>query len=501
MTTVRAPASTGSLRPPSLSPVPVRAVLPIMLGLAVVLAAFSGRYGYHRDELYFRVAGEHLAWGYIDQPSLTPVLARWGTAVFGDSLVGLRVVAVLMAVAAVGVLVLIARELGGGGPAQVLTAGCGAGSGIVLALGHMLSTATGDLLLWLVFSLLTLRLLRTGDPRWLVPLGAVLGVGLLNKDLIALLAVALLAAVAAVGPRAVLRSRWLAVGIVLALALVAPNLWWQAGHGWPQLAVAQGLAAEDGGENRALFVPLQLVLISPLFVPVWVVGIVRLWRAPELRWARGFVVAYVAMAACVLALGGKSYYVLPLLLVFLAAGAEPAVQRVPRRALAALVVGGAAVNVVVTLPVLPPSALGPVIAVNAEQGEQLGWPSLTATVARAWASIPPDQRGAAVLFTANYGEAGALDRYGPDYGLPPAYSGHMSYADWGPPPDARSGPVVVVAAEQNRAANRYFVGCELFAAIDNGYGWGNDEQGTWVRVCSGTTRPWSQLWPLLRHTG
>ena len=91
--------------------------------------------------------------------------------------------------------------------------------------------------------------------------------------------------------------------------------------------------------------------------------------------------------------------------------------------------------VVVTLPVLPVSALTPVLAVNKEQGEQVGWRELTASVARAWAQAGP----AAVIFTRNYGQAGAVERFGPELGLPQPYSGHMSYAEWGPPPDSARG--------------------------------------------------------------
>lgn len=141
-----------------------------------------------------------------------------------------------------------------------------------------------------------MRLLRTGDPRWFLSLGLVVGVGLLNKYLIALLAAGLLVAVAIVGPRVVLRSPWLVDGVLLALLVAAPNLWWQVRNGWPQLEVASGLAAEDGGENRAPFVSLQLVYLSPLFVPICAAGIVRLWRSPDLRWARSVVVAYVGLA-------------------------------------------------------------------------------------------------------------------------------------------------------------------------------------------------------------
>lgn len=485
-----------------LHPVPRRTVVLVVAAQVLLLTALSGRYGYHRDELYFRVAAEHLAWGYVDQPPLTPLLAAVGTGVFGDSLVGLRVIATLISAATVLLVVLIARELGGSGRAQMLAAGCAASSAMVLALGHMLATATVDFCLWLLLSWLALRLLRSGDPRWFLPIGVVIGIGVLNKYLILLLAGGLLVSLLLVGPRTVLRSPWLVVGALVAAAIAAPNIAWQAANGWPQLHVAAGIAADQGAENRALFVPLQVVYLSPLFIPVWVAGIVRLLRDPESRWARSMVVTYGLLVVAVVAAGGKAYYVLPLLLVLTAAGTEPVVRAIPStRTLVAAVGVAAAVSVAVTLPVLPPSTLGPVNAMNAEQGEQVGWPELAETVAESWALIPAEQRADAVIFTINYGQAGALERYGPEWGLPTPYSGHMAYSDWAVPPDDATGPVLVVADRESRTAETYFTDCEIVAMNDNGHGLANDERDTVVRLCRGTVAPWSTLWPQLRRLG
>ncbi|MFS8199700.1 ArnT family glycosyltransferase [Streptomyces sp. CWNU-52B] len=488
----------GELPPFALGPVAGLAAL-----LAVALTSLSGRYGYHRDELYFLAAGDHLAWGYVDQPPLTPLLSRAATEVFGDSTVGLRVLATLTLVAAVLVVALVARELGGDRRTQLLAAGLAAVSAQPLAVGHMVSTAGFDLLVWLVICWLVLRLLRTGDGRWWLLIGLCAGVGLLNKYLLALLVVALLAAVLAVGPRQVLRSPWLPAGVAAALLVAAPDLWWQADHDWPQLTVARGIGEDDGAENRILFVPQQLIYLSPLFVPVWIAGWRRLWRDPALRWARSAAVAYPLSCVLVLALGGKGYYVVPLLLVLLVAGCEPAVgwtRRHGRTWPVAAVAVTVAINAAVTLPVLPQSALTVPMALNKEQGEQVGWPALADATARGWATIAARERARAVVFTQNYGEAGALDHYGPARGLPRPYSGHMSYADWGPPPDTADGPVLVVRQEEDAGGvERYFTDCRQVARVDNGHGVENEEQGAAVLLCSGTIRPWSSLWPSLRH--
>jgi 4-amino-4-deoxy-L-arabinose transferase-like glycosyltransferase len=500
--TVSADPGTGRPAGPleSFAVAPVAAVLAV---LAAVLTALSGRYGYHRDELYFVVAGDHPAWGYIDQPPLTPLLARASTAVFGDTLVGLRVVATLSAVLSVLVVVLIARELGGGRRVQVVAAAAGAGSSIVLATGHMVSTATFDLLAWLAVSWLVLRLLRTGDGRWYLAIGAVAGLGVLNKYLVLLLLGGLLVALAVVGPRKALASWWLVAGAVVAVLVMAPNLWWQAAHGWPQLSVAAGISDREGVENRVLFVPLQFVYLSPVLAPIWVAGLLRLWRDPGVRFARAFGLAYPLLGVIVLAFGGKAYYVIALLLVALAAGVEPALRWAStdgrRTLLRAVVVVSALVNIVATLPVLPPAALGPVNAMDKEQGEQVGWPTLVDTVAGVWRQIPAGERDRAVIFVQNYGEAGAIARYGPGRGLPDAYSGHMSYADWGAPPDTADGPVVLVQYPSNRTIGKFFADCRPMATVDNGFGLDNDEEGTVVQLCARPADDWSAMWSRLRH--
>ncbi|GAB3460132.1 glycosyltransferase family 39 protein [Actinophytocola sediminis] len=485
---------------PVKTPFAAGAVAVVAAVQVVVLAMFSGRYGFHRDELYFMAAGKRPDWGYVDQPPITPVLARLSTAVFGDSPTGLRVASMLIGAATVFVLALVARELGGGRGAQVIAAVVAAGSSLTLVIAHMLATNTLDTLLWTLIGLFALRLFRTGDPRWWLAIGAVAGIGLANKWLVMLLLFALGVAVLAVGPRAVLRTWWLAAGVALAVAIAAPTLVWQAGNDFPLLTVATGISADDGAENRIMFVPLQLVYLSPVLVPVWLAGIVRLWRAPELRWARSLAVAYPLLCVVLLVIGGKPYYPIPLLLLLAAAGAEPTLRwlrghRVLGYGLATV---GLVINLVVSLPVVPPSALGPVLAMNAEQGEQVGWPEFTETVAGAWRQLPEPDRARAVIFASNYGQAGAIERYGQELGLPQPFSGHMSYWDWGPPADRMTGPVLLVGDFAD-GARLPFTGCEPVVEHDNGVHLDNDEQGTDVVRCASTVAPWSEIWPGLRR--
>jgi 4-amino-4-deoxy-L-arabinose transferase-like glycosyltransferase len=476
--------------------VPPFAAVPVLAAagiVAVVLTALSGRYGYHRDELYFMVAGQKLAWGYVDQPPLTPLFARVSTELFGNTPMGLRVVSTLASAITVVVVALIAREFGSERSGQVLAAVCAAVSGFVLGVGHLVSTATFDLLAWMLIALFAVKLLRTGDGRWWLALGLTAGIALENKYLVVLPIGALLLALLIVGPRGVLRSWWLLAGVAVAGLVALPNVLWQFQHDWPQLTVAGGISEDDGTENRIMFVPLQMLQLSPFLVPIWIAGFRRLWR---MRWARSVALAYPLLCVVVLAVGGKPYYALPLLLVLVAAGCERALEW--RRSV--LTVGlalTAITSAIFTLPVLPASAVDFVIPVNQEQGEQIGWPSLAASVADAWKRIPADERARATIFTGNYGEAGALHRYGPALGQPPAYSGHMSFADWGPPPDTSTGPVLLVEIERSPTLEAHFKECEQVGTIDNIVS--NDEDGTALVLCDSPAEPWSTLWPKLRR--
>ena len=480
-------------------PVPAFAARPVVSVAVVtglVLTALSGRYGYHRDELYFMVAGRRLDWGYVDQPPLTPFLARISTAVFGDTVMGLRVLSTVSSVLAIIVVALIAREFGSDRRGQVVAAICAAVSGFLLGVGHMVSTATYDLLAWMLIALFAIKLLRTGDGRWWLALGLTAGIALENKYLVVLPIGALLVSLLIVGPRSAFRTWWLPAGVIVAGLVALPNVIWQFQHGWPQLTVAGGISEDDGTENRITFIPLQLLMLSPFLVPVWVAGFLRVWR---IRWARSVALAYPLLCVVVLAVGGKAYYALPLLLVFVAAGAEPTLRWFDRHRVLAVAgsVLTSATSALVALPVLPASAVDFVIPVNKEQGEQIGWPELAASVATAWERIPPAQRSSATIFAGNYGEAGALIRYGPDHGLPPAYSGHMSFADWDRPPDTNTGPVVLVEIERTPIFESHFRNCSRVGTVDNIVS--NDEGGAPIMLCDGPAEPWSTLWPKLRR--
>jgi 4-amino-4-deoxy-L-arabinose transferase-like glycosyltransferase len=477
-------------------------LLAVAGAVAALLIATSWRYGFHRDELYFLVAGQHPDWGYPDQPPLTPVLA-WMMDKLGGSITVVRLPSALAAGATVLLAGMTAREMGGGHRAQLIAAACTGVSATTLVTGHFVSTTTYDVLFSAALTWLLARAVRTEEDWLLLPAGLALGLGLLNKPLIGVLAAALLVGIALVGPRRLLRSGWLWAGAAVVVVCGAPYLVWQGLNGWPQLHVAGSIAGGDAQGGRIGFIPFQLLLVSPVLAPVWVAGLVRLLRPGPGRPFRFLGLGYLLLAAVYLLAGGKAYYLAGMYPALLAAGAiatDGWLRAVPgrKRLLAAALGLSLVVGAVIGLAVLPARALGPVLAVNPDAGEQVAWPRYVDQIAAVWNRLPGSQRATGVLLTQNYGEAGAIDRYGPARGLPPAYSGHNGFAYWAQP-FGQAGPVVVVGYADDSVRGRLFGACQQQATLDNGLGLDTQEQGVPVWVCGQPPRPWAETWQDVRH--
>jgi 4-amino-4-deoxy-L-arabinose transferase-like glycosyltransferase len=479
---------------------------------AVVLAllmALAARYGWHRDELYFLQCARHLAASYVDQPVLTPLIARLSLALFGRSLVGLRLFPALAAAGTVVVGGLLARELGGRRTAQLLAAVGSATAGVVLAADHLHGPTAFDLLAWAAFALFVIRLGRTGDPRWWVPAGAVAGLGLANKHSVGFFVAAVLLGMALFGERRLFRSRWFLAGAAIVVVCTLPDIIWQAGHQWATIDMTRRLNQKYGGLGGfAVFLPQQLVMVSPAMIGVWIAGFFALWRAQgPVR--RSLAFAYVLLFVFFGLTGGKhAYYVAALYLVLLAAGAVVLEERAGALARhRTLLVWTAVLTLVglpIELPVLPSSAIGWTAAVNPVLAETVGWPDLLRTVSGVWHSLPADERAHAVIFTADYGEAGAINELGGKYGLPTAVSGQNNFWWWGPG-NPRATTVVAVAPGPKDTHNydaylrQFFGDVATVARIDNREHVDNEERGGHVYVCHRPVQPWGQLWSRLQH--
>jgi 4-amino-4-deoxy-L-arabinose transferase-like glycosyltransferase len=472
-----------------------------------VLVAFAPRYGYHRDELYFLEAGRHLAWGYPDQPPFVPLLARLMNDLAPGSVTVLRLPSAIAAAAMVPLCAALTRQFGGERGAQLLAAGSIAVSLLLLGAGHTLSPTTLDLLAWVLILLLVVAILRNGDERLWLAVGLLAGAGLLDDDLVAFLVAGLLGGIAIAGPRHTFRSGWLWAGGIVAAAIWMPYLVWQARHGWPELTVSRGIANGASGSStpRWLLLPEQLVIVSLFLAPVWVAGLVRLFRAPELRFARAIGWAYVLLAVVFLIAGGKVYYLAGIYPVLLAAGAEPTLRwrRRGRRRVRliglALALGLSALSsVAIALPVAPLHNLHKT-SFEYDIGETVAWPTYVREIATAWHRLPTSVRAHAAILTSNYGEAGAVDRYGPQLGLPITYSGHMGFWYWGPPP-ANATSVLGVGFDPGYL-QRFFDTVRLVSRLNNHLQVNNDEQHGPLWFASGLRERWPQIWPKFKDLG
>jgi hypothetical protein len=287
----------------------------------------------------------------------------------------------------------------------------------------------------------------------------------------------------------------------------APNLWWQAHHGWTLVSFSRAIARDQGADNRAQLVPFQLLVLGPPVAPVLVAGIWGLCRRPAWRPLRFVPVGYAILLVLLGVSGGKGYYAAGLVLPFAASGAIATVEWMDRRRralrhvlVAAVVVVNATVGAIITLPVLPQRLVGGAITdLNHDAAETIGWPAFADQVATAMTTLPAADRSTVVILTANYGEAGAIDRYGPARGIGPAYSGHNSYTTFRVPPDTH-GPVVAIGFD-DLTHDAALGECTTIATIHTPDGIDNDENSTRVLRCTGPTQPWSTLWPTLAHEG
>lgn len=484
-------------------------VLLVALLLVAVLMATSPWYGFDRDELYFLDCARHLQASYVDQPVLTPLLSRISLSLFGVSLPGLRAWPAVSGGLTVLVGGLTARELGGGRRAQLLSAIGTATMPALLAADHIMGPTAFDLLAWSALYLFVLRVERRRDPRWWLPAGAALGLGLANKHSVGFFAVALLLGLLASGGRHLVASRYVALGALLAAACTVPDLYWQAGHGWATVAMTRSLNAENGGLSVVpTFLVGQLLMTAFALIPVWLAGLRFAWRSPRAV-ERGLVVAYgLLLVFFAVTTGSKIYYLAGAYVPLLATGAVALdgwlASARHRRTLGVALALSVACALPIVLPVLPARDVAWTYALNQEPGESIGWPELVHTVRGAWDGLPAQLRRHALLLTSDYGEAGAVNELGRSEGLPHAYGDQNSEWWWGPQRAHPRAVVVVAPGPRDVTGFRHYLlglfrHVKVLATLGNVEGLHNQEWGGHVYLCTGLRRIWSTTWRRLRH--
>ncbi|MGH3733934.1 MAG: glycosyltransferase family 39 protein [Acidimicrobiales bacterium] len=487
-----------------------RRALWVAATLFAVLMVLSPFYGFDRDELYFLDCARHLQASYVDQPVLTPLLARISLSLFGVSLPALRLWPALAGASTVVVGALTARELGGGKRAQFLAALGTATMPSLLAIDHLMGPTSLDMLAWAGLALVVLRIGRTGDTRWWLVAGTILGLGLANKHSIGFFALALFFGILLSKGRGLLFNRWLLGGVAIAIMFTIPDLWWQSTHGWATIAMTRQLNAENGGVGKiGTWVAGQLLMTSLVLIPVWVGGLRALWRSGEpvrrsLVWAYGLLFVFFAVTT-----GGKIYYLAGAYVPLLAAGfvaMDASLSARPTR-VSKLIVGVALTTLAalpLVLPVLPAADIGWTYAINQTPGESIGWPELVGAVRTAWYDLPDSQRAHAVIVGADYGEVGAINELGRDDGLPTALGDQNSEWWWGPGSDKTTTVLAVAPGPRDVTDYRaylehYFRSVRVFATLHDHAGIHNQEWGGHIYLCTGLRRSWPATWRQLRH--
>jgi hypothetical protein len=419
--------------------------------------AYNNRYDYFRDEFDYMACGEHPAWGYVDHPPLIPFLVRICRGIFGDSLRSIRLVPALGASLLVLLTAVIARELGGRRFAMVLSAMAVLVAPIYLSDGSLLTTNCLEPLFWMGCAYCAIRAISRSEPRMWLVFGALAGLGLEEKYSIALFGFGVVLGLLLTPERRAFGRPWIWLGGGLALLLFLPNLLWNVAHHWPFLQLTAHIKASgrDVRLGPGRYFVEQMLLTHPVSSPVWITGLAALLFAPRFRPHRFLGVAYLVCFSAFAILGGKNYYLAPIYPVLFAAGAVVIADAAQRRArwaepaiLTVLLLAGLWL-LPITVPVLSVDAFVTYMhhlpfeiprsekshlraALPQHYADQFGWEAIVDEAAIAYGRLEPDERGDCPIFAQDYGQAGAIDFYGPARGLPKSVSGHQSYWLWGP---------------------------------------------------------------------
>jgi hypothetical protein len=482
-----------------------------MCAAKVLLHIFTSvrHYGYFRDELYYLDMGRHLDWGYVDAAPLIAVYAKIAL-LMGGSLWALRILPALAGAGLIALAMLIARELGGGRYAQFLAGLCILLCPAILSVDSLLTMNAFEPLFWMGCIWVIARILRTGDSRLWLWFGVLAGLGLENKHSTLSFGFAVAVALLLTGHRREFARRWIWIAGAIAVAIVLPNIIWQIRHHFPTIEDLANVRRE--GKNVVLgplaFVKEQIIDMHPVLLPVWLSGLV--WFLRDRRWrllGLIFVVFFVLMEVA----HGKNYYVFPIYPMVLAGGAVVIegwlAQRAAwtRAAVAVIIVLAALPAIPLVTSMLPPerllayqNALGfkPAKAeVHHESllpqpvADQFGWPEMVNEVASIYNSLPADERAQTGIWAGNYGEAGAINLFGPKMGLPRAYSRHQNHWYWGPPPQVYKNLIVIEWSLDDVRDN-----CTSFQAFEHDERFGMSEENTPIYLCRGVQFDIQKIW-------
>jgi hypothetical protein len=416
----------------------------------------NARYGYFRDELYYIACARHLAFGYVDQPPLSILLLRLSQLLPGDSLFAIRLLPALAGAAIVALTGIIAREIGGRSWAIALACAGSLCALFNLAVGNFFSMNAFEPLFWMGCVYLVVRIVNGGSPTLWLWFGLLLGIGIENKHSTVFFGVGIFVGLLLTPERRHFAEKYIWLGGGIAFAIALPNIIWQALHHWPTYELLSNIAHSN--KNVALspvqFIAQQVVFLNPGTLPLWLAGLFWLFGSRDGRRCRLIGIIYLVTLTEFIVLHGKSYYLAPAYPMLFAAGGV-AVERVfagrlmwMKPVLLGVIIAMGALCAPLVLPILQPDKLVAYMrGIHMEPprtetshtealpqifADQFGWEQMVGSVAHVYHHLRPEDEKRAAIFCQNYGEAGAIDFFGPKLGLPPAISGHQNYFLWGP---------------------------------------------------------------------
>lgn len=482
--------------------------------------AFNSNYGYFRDELYFLACGEHLAWGYPDHAPLVALMAKVSRDVLGGSLFAVRFFPALAGAAKIVLTALLVKEFGGGRFAALLACLCVLFAPVYLGIDNLLSMNSLEPVFWMLCVYTAVLAVRREEPRLWLLFGLFAGLGLMNKHSTLFFGAAMVAGLLLTPARRAFLSKWFWLGGAVAFLVFLPNLVWQFRNDFATLELLRNV--QKTGKNVVLspgaFVWQQVMMLSPATAFVWVAGVWYLLGDRTARRFRFLGVAYLVLLGLMILLKAKDYYLAPVYPLLLAAGAvwwESVVGRITslrfvKVALPVLIVCLGAALAPIVLPVLPvelllryqaatglrppKSEVGHEGVLQQLYGDQFGWEEMVAKVADVYNSLPPEERPKAGIFGNNYGEAGAVDFFGPKYGLPKAISRHQSYYLWGP--RDYTGEVLIVLGDKRENAEKVCQSVEERAEVNHPLSMREEKYR--ILICRRTKEPLPVLWPKLK---
>ncbi len=476
----------------------------IAAGIVVLHLLTNQRYGLHRDELQTLSDALHMDWGFVPYPPFTPFVERVSIGLFGFSLVGLRLFSVIAQGAVIVISGLMARELGGGRLAQATAALCVALSPLPLFEGTEFQYTTFDYLWWVLIAYFVIRMLKSDDARWCLPVGGVLGLGFMTKYTMGFFLAGMVGGLIVTRARRFFATGWFWAGSGLAFAICFPNLLWQARHGFISLHFLQHIHVRDVGEGRAdhFFLDQFRICANLLAVPLWIAGLIGYFRSSRFRMLAWM---YVIPLALFVFGKGRGYYLGAAYPTLIAMGAMIGERWVAslgvvwrRVAEAAYFTGLVAVGLLFIAIVIPLAASGPLrsfaLRNNEDLREEIGWNDLVRTVAEIRDSLPPEQRRSLGVVVGNYGEQGAVEILGKAYRLPPPIS--LTNSAWlrgypSPPPST-----LIVVGFDREDVDQIFTGCRLAGHNGNPEGIKNEESRYHpdIFVCGGPRLAWPEFW-------